>query len=293
MWGPDRSVVYPGVAMTPEKINRYAMWGTIAILAIAAVVFAARWTPGSSDGQNPEVGIAQTDLSDTSLGTGIAPVAEPVGSSDGAPTTQPPPSVVLDAHIEAAIDASPNPTDVTGPSTTNAPTTTGTTRPQTQPATTTLPPAPATTIPTTTTLPIATSTTLAPTTTTMPTATTTTAPATTTTSTIPSDLSALFVVRFDARPEGDEDDWSIDLAVTVSGTSGGSYRAQVYISWSGGTSGSTVLTTGGSGNATATIGTFNSDAVTVTITNVQASNWIYRPGLNQASTSLNIQAPDG
>jgi hypothetical protein len=283
--------------MTPESLNRLAMWGTIGMLAIGAVVCAASWAAGSGGGQNPEMGISQAGLSDTSFETGIAPVADPAGSNGGAPTTQPPPSLVLDAHIEAAIDSPPTPTDVTGPSTT-----TGTTRPQTQPATTTLPTAPPTTILATTTLPTATTTTAPATTTTLPTATsttlapttttTTTAAATTTTSTVPSDLSALFVERFNAQPEGDEDDWSINLAVTVSGTSGGSYRAQVYISWSGGTSGSTVLTTGGSGNAAATIGSFNSEAVTVTITNVQASSWIYDPGLNQASTTLRIQAPD-
>jgi hypothetical protein len=283
--------------MTPESLNRLAMWGTIGMLAIGAVVFAASWAAGSGGGQNPEMGISQAGPSDTSFETGIAPVADPAGSSVGAPTTQPPPSLVLDAHIEAAIDSPPTPTDITGPSTT-----TGTTRPQTQPATTTLPTAPPTTILATTTLPTATTTTAPATTTTLPTATsttlapttttTTTAAATTTTSTVPSDLSALFVERFNAQPEGDEDDWSINLAVTVSGTSGGSYRAQVYISWSGGTSGSTVLTTGGSGNAAATIGSFNSEAVTVTITNVQASSWIYDPGLNQASTTLRIQAPD-
>jgi hypothetical protein len=287
--------------MTPESLNRLAMWGTIGILAIAAVVFAATWAAGSSGGQNPEMGISQAGPSDTSFETGIAPVADPAGSSGGAPTTQPPPSLVLDAHIEAAIDSPPTPTDITGPATT-----TGTTRPQTQPATTTLPTAPPTTIPATTTLPTATTTTAPATSTTLPTATSTTlvpttttttttttlAPATTTTSTVPSDLSALFVERFDAQSEGDGDDWSINLAVTVSGTSGGSYRAQVYVSWSGGTSGSTVLATGGSGNAAATIGSFNSEAVTVAITNVQASGWMYQPGLNQASTVLKIQAPD-
>ena len=82
------------------------------------------------------------------------------------------------------------------------------------------------------------------------------------------------------------------LDVTVGATVAGTYRGQVFVSWSGDGSGSVVLDTGGSGKASATVGPFSASSVTLSITNVQAAGWVYMPSLNQATTTLTIASPD-
>ncbi|MEA3501751.1 MAG: hypothetical protein U9R47_03185 [Actinomycetota bacterium] len=116
-------------------------------------------------------------------------------------------------------------------------------------------------------------------------------PTTTTTSAVVSNLPGLFLERFDGQAQGEPDRWSVQVDVDVGATVGGTYRSQVFISWSGGGSGSVVLETGGSGKASTTVGAFSGGSITLVITNVKAPGWIYMPALNQAATALTIVAP--
>ncbi len=276
--------------MDPESVNRFAMWGTIGLLAIAGVVFATTWASGSNTGSNsdppgeaalgPETASIPGSFSNT--GEALEPL-EPINARDLAPTT--PPSSTSEAETTATASAST--TAAPTPSSREVASATGTTSGVVESTTTTaagsttLPPAASTT---TTTLPTTTSTT-------RPATTTTTVPTTTTTSPAASDRPALFVQRFDARANGDDDNWQIEVDVALGGTVAGSYRGQVRLAWSGSDAGSTILNTGGSGKATATIGSFTGDAITVAITGVDAATWAYDPRLNQTATSLTIQPP--
>jgi hypothetical protein len=298
--------------MTPEKLNRLAMWATIGILVVAGLVFAGRWATGSTndaDLRPVAAPLGVPDLSSTTGAPGTVLAEEPVESTEGTATTQPQPSVVLGRHIETSVATAPSAT--APPTSTASSTTTGTEPRDTQSTTTTSPPP---TLPTTTTLPSTTTTTTAPgtsTTTTAPgTSTTTTAPGTSTTTTVPGtsttttvpgtsttttvtpDLPGLFLERFAGQPEGGSDEWSARVDVDVGGTVAATYRGQVFVSWSGDGSGSVVLNTGGSGKASATVGPFTRSPITLTVTDVQAAGWIYVPSLNQTTTSLTIEAPD-
>lgn len=107
-----------------------------------------------------------------------------------------------------------------------------------------------------------------------------------------SNLPGLFLERFDGQAQGESGGWIVLVDVDVGATVGGTYRSQVFISWSGGGSGSVVLETGGSGKGSTTVGPFSSGSITLVITNVKAPGWIYMPGLNQSATTLTIVAPD-
>lgn len=281
--------------MDPESVNRFAMWGTIGLLAIAGVVFATTWASGSNSDPPGEAALgpetASIPGSFSNAGETLEPL-ESINAGDLAPTT--PPSSTSEAETIATASAST--TTAPTPSSREVASATGTTSGVAESTTTTaagsttLPPAASTT---TTTLPTTTSTTRpATTTTTVPTTTSTTRPpTTTTTSPVASDRPALFVQRFDAHANGDDDNWQIEVDVGLGGTVAGSYRGQVRLAWTGSDAGSTILNTGGSGKATATIGSFTGDAITVAITGVDAATWAYDPRLNQTATSLTIQPP--
>lgn len=272
--------------MNPDNLNRVAMWGTIALLIVAGITFANRWASGNTDESSltPTVVLSNAiePSSTANWNTPQTSVSRPEPSPEST-TTQPPEPILLDETL-ATIDAGPPATTSSSTSSTTEPRTT-TTLPAT--VSTTIPPAPeptATTSSTTTTLPVLTTTTTVPTTT-----TTTTAPATTTTTTVPAETD-IFLTQFSGRPEGDDDDWSVRLDVTLDGTVDGSYQGQVTVSWAGG-SGSVVISTGGNGRGRATVGPFSSDSITFSVTGVEAAGWTYTPGLNQVATTLWVFAP--
>lgn len=101
----------------------------------------------------------------------------------------------------------------------------------------------------------------------------------------------MFVVGFSGRAQGDDDDWDVLLSVDLGATVGGTWRAQVYVSWAGDDSGITVLETGGSGKASAVVGPFEDGPVAFTITDVRSAGWAYLPELNQAATRVTVPAP--
>lgn len=288
-----RNGISPGERMTPENLNRLSMWGTIAIVVVASLVFAGRWAFG--DTNEPHDGPAISHLaapkSSSTTGPPISVAAAEAPELIDTTTTEPRPSTVLGEHVERTGVEEPGTTaaPTTAAPTTSAPpgtatsTTTVTAPPEAEPVAVTppTPPDPTTTVPTTTTTEAVITTT-----------TTTSATTTSTTTTVVSDLPGIFLERFDGRPQGDSDEWSVRLEVTLGGTVLGTYRGQVFVSWSGDGSGSVVLDTGGSGKASATVGAFSGGPVTLRVTNVQAAGWIYIPSLNQATTTLTIASPD-
>jgi hypothetical protein len=274
--------------MNPENLNRAAMWGTIAILVIASAVFASRWASGNSDVSETAQGIAPVQVSDAfPTPEGNTPTAASRSAEPRPETTTPRPleSIVLDATLETVAPSTPGVTDPSTPSTTEPAAVvdvpgTGTT--------TTLPAAPTTT--TTTTVPVSTTTT-----TTVPVSstTTTTVPVTTTTTTVASAVPGIFLKKLEGRAQpGDGDEWTVRIDITLDGTVDGDYSGQVSISWAGG-AGSSVLTTAKNGKARATVGPFSGSSVTLSVTNVRATDWVYVPSLNQAPSSLSIAAPGG
>jgi hypothetical protein len=84
----------------------------------------------------------------------------------------------------------------------------------------------------------------------------------------------------------------VRLDITLDGTVSGALSGQVSVSWAGG-AGTSVVNTGSNGKARATVGPFSGPSVTLSVTNVLATDWVYVPSLNQASSSLNVAAPDG
>lgn len=274
--------------MNPENLNRAAMWGTIAILVIASAVFASRWASGNSDVSETAQGIAPVQVSDAfPTPEGNTPTAASRSAEPRPETTTPRPleSIVLDATLETVAPSTPGVTDPSTPSTTEPAAVvdvpgTGTT--------TTLPAAPTTT--TTTTVPVSTTTT-----TTVPVSstTTTTVPVTTTTTTVASAVPGIFLKKLEGRAQpGDGDEWTVRIDITLDGTVDGDYSGQVSISWAGG-AGSSVLTTAKNGKARATVGPFSGSSVTLSVTNVRATDCVYVPSLNQAPSSLSIAAPGG
>jgi hypothetical protein len=193
---------------------------------------------------------------------------------------------VLDATLETVAPSTPDVTDPSTPSTTEPAVVvdvpeieTTTTGPPPEP-TTTLPAAPTTTT-TTTTVPVTTTTT-----------TTTTVPVTTTTTTVASAVPGIFLKKLEGRAQpGDGDEWTVRIDITLDGTVDGDYSGQVSISWAGG--GTSVLNTARKGKARATVGPFSGSSVTLSVTNVLATDWVYVPSLNQAPSSVAIAAPGG
>ena len=283
--------------MTPEQLNRLAMWGTIGILVVAAAVFGVRRAGGdpTADTVAPPIpAISALDPASIEAVAATTPATTPTtaGTSEqAAPTT-----VTLSAMSDLVRSGAPESSTTTSaaPSTTGGVSTTVPTATTTAPATTTTVPTTTTTVPTTTTTAPATTTTVPTTTTTAP-ATTTTVPTTittvpATTTTVPAP--GLFVIGFDGQAEGDDDDdWSVLLSVNLGSTVSGTWRAQVYVSWSGAGSGRTVLETGGSGKASAVVGPFDGDSVVFTIEDIRSSGWVYLPGLNLAATRFSVAAP--
>jgi hypothetical protein len=102
----------------------------------------------------------------------------------------------------------------------------------------------------------------------------------------------LFVAGFGGRAQGDDDEWNVLLSVELGATVNGTWRARVYVSWSGDDSGSTVLEAGGSGKASAAVGPFEDGPVVFTITDVQSAGWVYLPELNRAATRVTVSAPE-
>lgn len=295
-----RNGISPAERMTPENLNRLSMWATITVVVVAGLMFAGRWAFGdtneSYDGP-PVLHLAAHESSSTTAPPVAVEATEAPESMDTT-TTEPRPSIVLSEYLRR--------TGVEEPDTTTAPTTAApTTLPPTgtaTPTTTIAPPPeiepipvalPTPPDPTTTTTQSTTTTTQSTTTTTLvPTTTTSATTTSTTTTTVVSDLPGIFLERFDGQPQGDSDEWSVRVDVTLGATVAGTYRGQVSVSWSGDGSGSVVLDTGGSGKASATVGPFSGDPVTLRVTNVQAAGWSYMPSLNQAPTTLTIAAPD-
>ena len=95
---------------------------------------------------------------------------------------------------------------------------------------------------------------------------------------------------FGGRPQGDDDEWNVLLSVGLGATVNGTWRARVYVSWSGDGSGSTVLDAGGSGKASAVVGPFEDGPVVFTITDIQSAGWIYLPELNRSATQVTVSA---
>ena len=98
---------------------------------------------------------------------------------------------------------------------------------------------------------------------------------------------------FGGQAQGDGDDWSVRLSVDLDATVNGTWRAQVYVSWSGDSSGGTVIDAGGSGKASAVVGPFGGSSVVFTITDVRSAGWLYLPELNRAATVLTVLTPEG
>jgi hypothetical protein len=246
-----------------------AMWGTIGILVVAVAVFGVRRADGDPTAETVAPPIPAISALD-------APSIEPVEAAttsatartSAGPTEQRTTTTMARSGL-AVLSAMSDLIDSGVP----------------EPSTTTSPPLSATeggstTPPTTTTTP--------PTTTTTPPTTTTTPPTTTTTVPAP----GLFVIGFDGQAKGDDDDdWSVLLSVNLGATVSGTWRAQVYVSWSGAGGGRTVLETGGSGKASAVVGPFDGDSVAFTIEDIRSSEWLYLPGLNRAATRLTVAAP--
>ena len=99
------------------------------------------------------------------------------------------------------------------------------------------------------------------------------------------------MAAFGGRVQGDDDEWNVPLNVELGATVNGSWRARVYVSWSGDGSGSTVLEAGGSGKASAVVGPFEDALVVFTITDVQSAGWAYLPELNRAATQVTVLVP--
>jgi len=283
---------YVGTYMTPEKLNRLAMWGTIGILVVAGAVFGVRQAVG--DGTNstavlPALASSAFDSPSTGPLTGAPPTTSTTAGSavQSIDTTVTPPGSSVESVAADLIRSGVAQSTTTTSLTTSAiPVTTSATSVTTVPTTTT------TTIPTTT-IPTTTTTTTIPTTT-IPTTTipTTTIPTTTIpTTTIPTQ--GLFVVGFGGQAQGATDDWSVSLGVDLGATVGGTWRAQVYVSWSGDGSGTTVLETGGSGKASTVVGPFTGSSVVFTITDIRSTGWVYLPALNRSATLLTVLAPGG
>jgi len=288
---PVRIGIPRGGRMNPENLNRAAMWGTISILVIASAVFASRWASGNSDVSEIAQGVALVQVADAfptpegKTPTAASQSAEPRPETT---TTRPLESIVLDATLETVAPSTPGVTDPSTPSTTRPAVVvdvpeieTTTTGPPPEP-TTTLPAAPTTTTTTTTTTTVPVSST-----------TTTTLPVATTTTTLASAVPGIFLSKFEGRAQpGDANEWTVRIDITLDGTVDGDYSGQVSISWAGG-AGSSVLTTARNGKARATVGPFSGPSVTLSVTNVLATDWAYVPSLNQAGSSLAIAAPGG
>jgi len=303
--GTESAGIPRGGCMNPEKLNRVAMWGTIALVIAAAVVFGSRWASGNTDATEAAPAVALIEAADPSSADGRTPIAQPrpTEAAQETTTTQQLESIVLDATLETVAPSAPDTTVPPPPSTTEPPVATTlpgigttTTEPPLEPPTTIPTTTTSTTLPaTTTTIPITTtSTTLPATTTTLPpttTTTSTTVPASTTTTTEAPAVPSLFLTRFNGSALGDSDAWAVRINVTIKGTIAGSYQGQVFVSWGGG-SGSTVISTGNNGRGQATVGPFTGTSATFSVTNVQATGWDYVPSLNQASSSLTVSAPD-
>ena len=280
--------------MNSEKLNRAAMWGTISILVVASVVFASRWASGNSDDSETAQVVPLVQASDpSSTPEGKTPIAasRPTELRQETTTTRPLVSIVLDATLETVAPGTPEVTDPSVPSTTepavivDVPEIETTTTGPPPETTTTLPAAPTTT---TTAVPASTTTTTVP-----ASSTTTTTVAVTTTTTTVSAVPGIFLKKFEGRAQtGDADEWTVRLDITLDGTVDGAYAGQIFISWAGGV-GAAVVTTGNNGKARATVGPFSGPSVTLSVTNVLATDWTYVPSLNQAPSSLAIAAPGG
>ena len=252
--------------MTPEKLNRLAMWGTVGILVGAGAIFGVR--------------LAATDRANSTV---VPPVLESSASNSPSNRTviaaTPTTSTTVDSE-EQSID-----TTVTRPGSSVESVAaelirSGVAQPTTTTSVTTLPTTTTTTLPTTTT------------TTTLPTTTTTTTlPTTTTTTTLPTQ--GLFVVGFGGQAQAATDDWGVLLSVDLGATVSGTWRAQVDVSWSGDGNGTTVLETGGSGKASTVVGPFVGSSVVFTITDIRSAGWLYLPELNRAATVLTVLTPEG
>ncbi len=177
-------------------------------------------------------------------------------------------------------------TTISVPVTTRAPTTTPpTTRPPTTtPPATTL--APTTVSPTTlppTTLP---PTTLPPTT--VPPSTSST---TTTSTTVP--LQGLYLHKFTGDDKGDPDDWQARVKIEVRDDSGDRVsNPLVVVAWDGASAGSDSFTANKDGKVEIRIDGLSDDRVTFTVLDIIKDGYRYQPGLNNASSSLEVKAPD-
>lgn len=241
--------------MTPEKLNRLAMWGTVGILVGAGAIFGVR--------------LAATDRANSTV---VPPVLESSASNSPSNRTviaaTPTTSTTVDSE-EQSID-----TTVTRPGSSVESVAaelirSGVAQPTTTTSVTTLPTTTTTTLPTTTT--------------------TTTLPTTTTTTTLPTQ--GLFVVGFGGQAQAATDDWGVLLSVDLGATVSGTWRAQVDVSWSGDGNGTTVLETGGSGKASTVVGPFVGSSVVFTITDIRSAGWVYLPALNRSATRLTVLAP--
>ena len=272
--------------MASDPINRFARLGVAVLLVLAGVVLGARWAAGN----DTESGEAAAQMGRVEA----AGASQLTSVSTTTATLPPPPQTSVDStttSVPAPRVASPvTVTRVPLTTTTTTPTTTTTTRP---PTTTTATPTTTTTTPTTTTTtPTTTTTTTPTTTTTTPTTTTTSTTTTTTTTTTVPEVRGLFVARFRAAAQGDPTDWDVRLTIDLGATTDGPRSAGVTVTWSGAETGEAVLTSGGGGRARDTLGPFTGESITFTITDVQGEGWEYLPELNQASTSVTVEAPE-
>ncbi|MBT8200769.1 MAG: hypothetical protein KJO36_09645 [Acidimicrobiia bacterium] len=106
-------------------------------------------------------------------------------------------------------------------------------------------------------------------------------------------MQGLYLHKFTGDEKGDSDDWQARVKLEVRDDSGDRVRNPlVVVAWDGASAGSESFEANKDGKVEIRIDGLSDESVTFTVIDIVKDGYRYQPGLNNASASLVVKAPD-